>query len=209
MIEAEGALRPEGTMTSAEAEEVELVRRAQAGDAWALEVLVERLLPVVVARARRLGGRRVDPEDAAQDALWQIMNHVAELRDPSAFRSWAFQITRRVVDKHRRRAWLTRWVGPPQDEIEDWSQVPGRTVEQRERARLVQRILERIPRDQVEVLLLVKVEGHTLPETAALVGVPVGTATSRLRLAIARFTKLARRLGLEPDLSPLYETELA
>jgi DNA-directed RNA polymerase specialized sigma24 family protein len=100
-------------------------------------------------------------------------------------------------------------VGAPEQEVEDWSHYPGRTVEQRQRARLVQNILERMPRDQVEVLLLVKVEGHTLPETAALVGVPLGTATSRLRLAIARFTKLAKQLGLEPDLSPLSEPEVA
>jgi RNA polymerase sigma-70 factor (ECF subfamily) len=195
-------------MAKMDEEELELVRRAQSGDDQALNVLLERLIPVVVNRARRLGGPRI-AEDAAQDTLWQVTTHIAELRDPLAFRGWLHQIIRRVVDRHRKRAWVARWVGALEHDVSDWSRLPEREVEKRKCAELVESILERIPKPQREVLVLAKVEGHTLPEVAALVGVAEGTARSRLRLAIERFTLHAKRLGLEPDLSPLYETEVA
>jgi RNA polymerase sigma-70 factor, ECF subfamily len=45
-----------------------------------------------------------------------------------------------------------------------------------------------------EALVLVELEGITVPELAEILGVPVGTAASRLRRAREAFTKSARRV---------------
>jgi len=56
----------------------------------------------------RLGGPRIDAEDAAHDVFLVVFRRLPDLDDPQAFRSWLFGITRRVVAAHRRRAWVRR-----------------------------------------------------------------------------------------------------
>jgi RNA polymerase sigma-70 factor (ECF subfamily) len=63
----------------------------------------------------------------------------------------------------------------------------------------VREALARLPEAQREVLVLCEMEGRTDEEAAALLGIPSGTAKSRLRLARARFQVVAQRMGLDEE----------
>jgi RNA polymerase sigma-70 factor (ECF subfamily) len=129
-----------------------------------------------------------------------VVTGLDRLKDPSRFTSWLYGITRRVVARHRTRAWVRRWLGEP---LEDPPSTDGDVVDRlagAETAEQVWAILDALPTRQREVLVLADLEGRPLSEIAELLDLPLGTVKSRLRLGRERFRRLAqsRRLDVHP-----------
>ena len=164
-----------------------LVQQALEGGDDALDALAKAWLPHVYAWCHRLGGPRVDAEDAAHEVLIIMCRRLEKVRSAEQFPSWLFGITRRVVANHRRRAWVRRWVpGQDRDRVDPaWS--PLRTAEARHTADQVWNALEKLPVAQREVLVLIELEERTGSEVAELLGTPLGTVKSRLRAARRAF----------------------
>jgi RNA polymerase sigma-70 factor, ECF subfamily len=175
----------------------ELVQLAVDGDEHALDQILDTWLPIVVQWCTRLGGKEVDPEDAAQEVFLVALDLLPKLQEPKAFSSWLYRVTRGVLANHRRKK--RRWWGRRMwDEFQEnvYStrdkelQLGGNEVD------AVHTVLDRLPEDQREVLVLAAVEEYTSTEISQLLEIPVGTVKSRLRLARSRFRKEARELGL-------------
>src|SRR5262249_9412222 len=64
----------------------------------------------------------------------------------------------------------------------------------RERQRLVLAAIESIDLAKRAVFVMAEIDGHTMPEIATALGIPLNTAYSRLRLARGEFADAARRL---------------
>ncbi len=178
----------------------ELVAAAARGEEQSLERLVDECLPAVLGWCARLGGPKVDAEDAAHDVMMVVVTRLDRLARPEAFPYWLFGVCRNVLRSHRRRAWIQRWVpGEPPEQIE---RGPGadRSAEMSETARRVQAVLVRLPSAQREVLVLCDLEERSSSEVAALLKIAQGTVKSRLRLARRRFRREAGELGLAADL---------
>lgn len=171
-----------------------LLRTALCGDAQAGEQLLVAWLPEILGWCTRLGGPKVDPADAAQDVGIVLWTRLHDVHDPACFPAWVFQITRRVLARHRRRAWIRHWAGGALDRVP-----AGPSFEDGELMRRVQATLERIPGRQREALVLVYVEGRTVSEAASLLGISPNTVKSRLRLGRCAFRKEAEVTGLDPD----------
>ena len=177
-----------------------LVEAARCGDHRARERLMDVCLPTVLGWCARLGGPKVDAEDAAHDVCVVVLTKLDALRDADVFVSWLYGVTRRVLAKHRRRGWVQRWTGAPLPDIADEGADPTRRMDLSELSQAVQGILERMPNKQREVLVLCDVEERTDEVVAALLGVPVGTVKSRLRTARERFRRAVRGHRVEPQL---------
>lgn len=177
-----------------------LVEQAIADERGARDRLLEASLPMALAWCMRMGGPKVDPEDAAHDALMIVWTRIATLNAPDRYTSWLYGIVRRVLAAHRRRAWIRRWAPGVETEGIDAGPGPARTVQQNELATLVQSVIDKLPPKQREVLVLCELEERTDVEVAEMLGVPLGTVKSRLRLARARFSKGASRLRLDREL---------
>src|SRR2546423_9200429 len=82
----------------------DLARRATGGDETARAELVRELQPLVVRTARLIvGSGSAAAEDAAQDALVDLLRGLGSLRDPQAITAWACRIaTRRGLPGARR-----------------------------------------------------------------------------------------------------------
>jgi RNA polymerase sigma-70 factor (ECF subfamily) len=174
----------------------DLLRAATRGQIAAWDEVVGDWLPIVLGWCRRLGGRDLDAEDLAHDVFVQVFDDLADLRDPVAFPAWLYRITRgriaKAREKAQRRARLLRLLPFP----------TSRAVEPRDvgAGEAVLDLLQRLPEDQCDVLVLCLVEEHTREEAATVLGVPVGTIKSRLRLGTARFRALAEAEGLLAEL---------
>jgi len=180
----------------------ELLRRAAAGDVRAQDEVFDAWLPIVLAWCMRLGGARVDPEDAAHDVFMVLLQRFDAIEQPDRFAAWMFGVTRRVLAKHRTRAWVRRWSGIELTDVRDPTSDPHSELDRSETTRKVQALLEEIPERQREVLILCELEGRTGPEVASILNIPVGTVASRLRLARKRFEVLARHASLEELVRP-------
>ncbi|MCC6857812.1 MAG: sigma-70 family RNA polymerase sigma factor [Bryobacterales bacterium] len=171
--------------------EQQWVLRAQCRDRDALECLLRSVQPWLHRYLRGLVGAR-DAEDLLQEVLILVCRHLACLRTPELFRPWVYRIASRAALRHLRKenrcpemlpdgsVSLDEIPGPPlpvQDEtLEMLLQAPG------------------IPPGSRAVLVLHFREELSLPEVAAILGIPLGTVKSRLA---AGLSALRRRLGAE------------
>ncbi|MEQ1568850.1 MAG: sigma-70 family RNA polymerase sigma factor [Myxococcota bacterium] len=184
---------------------VNLVRLAQQEAPGAMDRLCDQWLPVVLGWTTRLGGRRIDPEDAAHDVFLILFRRIGELQKPEAFESWLFGITRRVIAARRRRAWIRRWLPGAVPDVPETRPDPARSAEQSDVATQVWAALEELPDHHREVLVLCDLEERADSEVAEMLQVPKGTIKSRLRRArLALREKLPELLQVEfPDQDPL------
>lgn len=158
---------------------------ARAGDRAAIDTVVAWAAPLVIGWCRRVGGRTVHADDAAQDVLVVLYTRISQV--PDTIRPWLWGVTRRVLAAHRRRAWVRRWLpGLRADPVDPTPDVVRR-LESDDALRFVDATLAGMPLAQREVFVLCDIEGHTDEEAAEITRASVGTTKSRLRLARARF----------------------
>ena len=181
-----------------------LVERAQHGDHDAFAELA-RMHVSKLDSAARLVLR--DPElarDAVQEGFIRAWRSLPSLRDPEAFDGWLRTlVTRACLDVVRRR-------GRRPIEVEltpaDAPAIGDASVVVADRE-LLDLILRRLPPDHRAVVVLHYYFDLTLPDVAVAIGVPVGTAKSRLNRALGQLrTHLAEA---EDDLAPLPGGQLA
>jgi RNA polymerase sigma-70 factor (ECF subfamily) len=147
---------------------------------------------------RRLGVRPSDLEDVTHDVFVVVHRKLADYDPSRPLRPWLFGIALRVASDYRRCARIQR------ERITDDLDREGGgigTEEQLETARrraLVMKALEALGEDQRLVFVRHELEGISIPEIAAMIGIQVNTAYSRLRLARERFVVAVRALAKEP-----------
>jgi RNA polymerase sigma-70 factor (ECF subfamily) len=153
------------------------------------EVLTEHLDGLFRTALRLCQGHEADAEDLLQDTVLRAFNSYAQLREPSAARSWLFTILSRThlnrVRTSRRRAEM---VSADLDEsafeaaLAEWAPVssPAENAETWQLGEQLVQAVDGLPPELRSVVLLVDVEGFTQREVAAMQGVPEGTVASRL-----------------------------
>ena len=147
------------------------------------EVLGEeiiQLLPRLRRFARTLAGNPHDADDLVQIAIERALARSAQLREGAPLSSWMFGILRNAwIDESRGRARRNRLFGP--EELGE--HVADPTGGQQAQSLMVQTAVASLPEEQREVIGLVLVEGLSYREAAEILGVPIGTVTSRLARA--------------------------
>ena len=169
----------------------EIVDRAKRGDEEAFDALARLVGDRCMAIASRIL-RDVDlAEDAVQAALIVAWRDLRTLRDSSRFEPWLHRIlTRECYAEARRRK---RWSGeirllPVDRPVEADELLSVNDRDQLERA------FRRLTLEQRAVLVFHHYLDLTLVEVADRLGIPLGTAKSRLHFATA-----ALRASLEAD----------
>jgi RNA polymerase sigma-70 factor (ECF subfamily) len=142
----------------------------------ALSVQMVELLPRLRRFARSLAGNVSDADDLVQICVERALAKSDQLRDDAPLAGWMFGILRNAwIDEARGRARRNRVFAP--EELGEHVSDPNSG--QSELLPVVQ-AMERLPDEQREVIGLVLIEGLSYREAADIIGVPVGTVTSRL-----------------------------
>ncbi|MEW2622712.1 RNA polymerase sigma factor [Streptomyces sp. NPDC048106] len=159
-----------------------LLTRA-AGDPAAFAPLVEQFSTALHGYfARRAPGAA---DDLLADAWLQAFSarRTFDAARGSA-RGWLFGVARNVLAGHIRRAERNMTL-PEATAVDPWQAVDQR-LDAAALAPRLRRALAELPAEERELLLLVSWEQLTPTEAAAVVGVPAGTARSRLHRARGR-----------------------
>lgn len=135
------------------------------------------LLPRLRRFARTLARDPHDADDLVQMAIERALARSDQLRPDSRLSSWMFGILRNTwIDEGRARGRRSRIFGP-----EALGENVGDASSERHAEILsVEDALARLPDEQRLAIGLVLVEGLSYKEAAEIMGVPVGTLTSRL-----------------------------
>ena len=158
----------------------DVLTAAQAGSAWAFEVLYRDLAPSVTGYLRL--HRAVEPDDLASETFIGVFTGLTGFTgDEAALRAWVFTIAhRRLVDDWRRRSRRPQVSDDPGDltelcggDVEDDALVGVGTE-------TVHRLCAELPDDQRSVLLLRILADLTVEQVAQAMGRSVG-ATKALQ----------------------------
>ena len=177
----------------------DLVERAMAGDHDAFSELARVSIGRLYAVARLILRDPHRAEDATQEALVVAWRDLSALRDPDRFEGWLHRLLVRACYREASRG-RRRWT--VETEVREWEgSVPDTTDGLADRDQL-ERGFRRLAPDQRAVIVLHHYLGLSLDETADALGVPHGTARSRLHRAMG-----ALRAALEADARPTTTNE--
>jgi RNA polymerase sigma-70 factor (ECF subfamily) len=182
-----------------EAPEIAMPRVAEVGEAPSARDRDARITAIVRAEhdfiwrlLRRLGIPEASVDDATQQVFCVLSRRVDDIK-PGSERSFLFGAALRVAsDRRRSREFRDAPREAAGDEV-DPAPNPEELAERHERRALLQEILEALPMELRTVIILFELEQMTKVEVGELLGIPVGTAVSRLRRAREEFKALAKR----------------
>jgi RNA polymerase sigma-70 factor, ECF subfamily len=163
----------------------ELIDAAAGGNQRACTALYNRFVQAVYRLAYGVLLNQQDAEEVVQDSFgyaFQSLRRYDSAR--SSFRTWLYTITLSRCRNKRRRKWLPTL---PLADMVEW--LPGRepnpeaAVEQLSIREMVWNALGELSPKQREAIVLRYFDGLTYREMAMVLGCPLKTAESRVRLA--------------------------
>ena len=168
-----------------------LVLAAQSGCEKSLRLLIERCHLPLLNYATSCAGSRDIASDALQDAWVHIVSGLHKLRDPAAFRAWAYRVvTRRCADRvraqqrHRRPALGSPPEPPPAADADT--------------ADALRSAIDALPRDLALTVRLYYAEGFPVRAVARILEIPENTVKSRLAGARAKLAAALEHEGAIP-----------
>lgn len=192
----------------AEPTDEQLLERYRSGDPDAFRTLIVRYHGDLMRFLTRLTGDRQAAEDAFQETFLQVHLSADSFDPRRRFRPWLFTIAankgRDLLRRKARRQAMD--LSAPVGSSGQGEEGPGRTpayidlmeveipapdaaLDARERDRMVQEAINRMPWTLREILLLAYFQRLTYAQIAEELGIPLGTVKSRLHAAVAAFAQ--------------------
>lgn len=180
--------------------EVESLTSAAASGQLSFEQVYEASFDFVYRNARRLGVPESAVDDVVQEVFLVLHRRLAEYDGRATLRGWVYGILANTVRGYRR---TFRRKEKPLLAIERDEDLgpdskhggPEQRAQQRQDMELLLSLLDELPEEQRELIVLAELEQLSVSEICACIGGNPNTVYSRLRVARdALRSKLARRL---------------
>jgi len=185
----------------------DLVARVLERDAHAFEALFERYAEMIRRHLARIVDNAAAAQDLMQETFLRVWTRAEQWDGRGSFAGWLYRIATNLAFNHLRsvrrrreqpleiqddegdaesegeRNLLPFWVA------DDSTPSPDAAMEQAERREQVQRLVASLPQDKREVLILVHEMEMSIHDAADELGIPEGTAKSRLHYAKKRLAR--------------------
>ena len=162
--------------------------RAAGGDHAAYAEVVRASQSTVASIAMAITRDHASSEDIAQEAFLRAWQRLPELRSPDSFLPWLRQITRNLARDHLRAQRLRQ--APPGLDVDaalaaaaDPAPGPAGRAAADEEAAVAADVLDALPEEAREVLLLFYREGQSSRQVASLLGLSDAAVRKRLQRA--------------------------
>lgn len=192
--EAAGAVKEGGATPLVESA---MVRRAMSGDKQAFTALFRQTYRMVVMTVRRYLSEEQELYDAVQETYLKAYRHLQGLQTPEAFCAWLRRIARNsaldLLQRRKRDQALfvsfeekDRLLDNAMDDMSD-----------REVRMDVRALLDGLPAEQEELLVMVYYDGMKLSEIARMQGEPYSTVSSRFQNARKELKRRMQEQGIQ------------
>lgn len=164
-----------------------LLQAAARGDHGAFDLAVTQLSGPIYDTVRALVRDRAQAEEVTQEVLFEMWRQVTRY-DPAkgSATAWALTIARRrAIDRVRSTAATSARERRNAVAEVSWDQVSEALDQTLDREEL-HHCLDRLSSLQLQAIVLAFYGGHTYPEIATLLGVPLGTVKARIRDAVSK-----------------------
>jgi RNA polymerase sigma-70 factor (ECF subfamily) len=159
--------------------------------------LAETHLSFIWRSLRRLGVPDAGVDDAVQKVFLIALRRLDDIQEGHE-RAFLFATAMHVAADVRRVLARTRTRERSDDDAldaaVDSAPTPDQAVDQKRARALLDEVLDAMDDDLRVVFVLFEIEGLTSPEIASLLGIPLGTAASRLRRSREHFHTIAKRV---------------
>ncbi len=166
------------------------------------QVLSQRHCDEIYRYARGLLGNQADAEDATQEVLLRLWNHLPRL-DLFKIRAWLFQTMRNYcLDQIRRRSHPASAASTADFEeiLEDWPDDlavdPSFAADSGIQLEEARRALQKLPEMLRSIFILYEVNGLRYREIASTLGIPINTVKVNLLRARQKLSELTRKKEL-------------
>jgi RNA polymerase sigma factor (sigma-70 family) len=172
-----------------------------APEALTVEGIYRAHLGDVTRWAARLGGPRVELEDAVQEVFTLVQRELPNYRGEARITTWLYRITENVVRHQRRRDRWRRWLRGSNSENEPVSEdrSPAENVEQRQSRELVYLALDRMNERYRTAIILFEIEDLPGEEVAERMGMKLANLWVVLHRAradlVRRVSEIRERRG--------------
>jgi RNA polymerase sigma-70 factor, ECF subfamily len=182
-------------------EDADLVARARAGDAAALDALARRELPRVERLLGKLLGPRRDLEDLVQTVFVELMRSLDRFRGESQLSTFVGGITVQIARRAMRRsAWDRRKLPMPEVEMEAPEPAIDDVAHHRAQLAALRIALDALSEEHRVALLLWALEGLEPSTIAEMTGATVSATRSRIWWAQKHLRRAAAREPLLHEL---------
>jgi RNA polymerase sigma-70 factor (ECF subfamily) len=163
-------------------------------DAAAFQSLFTAFFPKVLAMLMRQGADKETAEEIAQDTMFTVWRKAHQFSgDKGSVSAWIYAIARNLrIDRIRKAVgWQQVY-----SELEVMERLHGDAgdaqhwVGERDD---IEKALQGLPAEQLEVVQLSFIDGLSQTEIAARLGLPLGTVKSRMRLAFEKMRSVVGR----------------
>lgn len=173
--------------------DADLIAAHTTGDPHAFAELFRRHRDRLWAVALRTMRDQEDAADALQDAMISAFRNASSFRAESQVTTWLHRIVvNACLDRIRRRQ--ARPTVPLADTGPAEPAVPRDAIAEQDTRMAVREALAELPEEQRAAIVLVDVEGYSVTETAAVLGVAEGTVKSRCARGRVKLAKLLGHL---------------
>ncbi len=191
----------------------ELMDGIMKGEAQAFEAFFARYRDTLRAFVGRMIREPAAAEDVVQEVFLRVWTRAEQWQEKGEAKAWLFRIATNLTLNHlrtvRRRRQYPLEKKPVKDDGDDpampgWmidgSAMEADTIaEAEERRELFQRLIGQLPEGKRNVMNLVSKENMDIREAAETLGIPEGTAKSRLHYAIRDMARELKDMGIEME----------
>jgi RNA polymerase sigma-70 factor, ECF subfamily len=183
-------------------DERQLVLLAQSGEEAAFEELIRRHQQRVFGLVSGILRRREDVEDVVQQVFLKVFVSLKRFDQRAAFSTWLYKISVNECWDYLRKkkvrplvyeADLSEEQVSRLDGVASADQPPASSSDRAEARDLLERMMEKLPEQDRQLLMLKEVEGFSVQELAAILDLNVNTVKVRLFRARARLMDVYRR----------------
>lgn len=185
--------RPEQAYSSrppipATSDDVTTINRIANGDEAGLATLYDRWAQTVYSMVFQLLREADAAEDVVEETFWQVWHRAASYDSSrGTVRTWLLTIGRsRALDRLRSRKRNREDAAENLSLIRDPGSDPAQLAEGAERRQLVYSALAELPDEQRRALELAYFRGLSQSEIAEMLGEPLGTVKTRMRLGMQK-----------------------
>ena len=163
----------------------------------AFERDLTQLLPRLRRFAHALSRNAADADDLTQATVERALRSRGQWQPGTRLDSWLYRIMRNLwIDTARARTRKER-VEAPEDEALHVGEDPREAIDSSLELKRAMAAMELLPDEQREVVALILVEGFGYREASEMLGLPIGTVSSRL--VRGRTALLAMLRGVADD----------
>ena len=187
-------------------EDGELARRCASGDEEAWRVLVGRFQKKVWHVAYQFTGRADEAEELTQEIFLHLLAALRTFDPSGSLPAWLQRVARNYAIDHYRRRRRERSMVVDGEESEELVAVardttagndPHRALEAKDLAAFLGRVIDRLPSELGQAVILRDLQGMSYEEMATILEIPLGTVKSRINRGRLELAKLLKRRRAE------------